>query len=184
MNGLLERLSDALGGEQGMRNLRDAIGIPSFCYKSPIGWIDIIAQGYCILRVSFSEESPSPEPTDPPRAPVIAKTVDLLDHYFAGEPIDLSAIPVELVGTDFQKMVWNVIRQIPYGDVRSYKWVAEQIGKPKAVQAVGSAVGANPAVILNPCHRVIRSSGALGGYGGGLERKRQLLALEGHPIEQ
>ena len=68
--------------------------------------------------------------------------------------------------------------------MRSYKWVAEQVGKPKAVRAVGSAVGANPVSILNPCHRVIRSNGALGGYGGGLGRKRLLLALEGHPIEK
>ncbi len=158
-------------------------GIPSFCYKSPIGWIDIIAEEDHVLRASFIEVTPFPEPTGHPTIPVFAQTVELLDRYFGGQPVDFSGIPVRLAhGTDFQRQVWNTIQQIPYGEVRSYKWIAEQIGRPKAVRAVGSAVGANPVSILNPCHRVIRSNGALGGYGGGLERKRLLLAFEGHPV--
>lgn len=87
------------------------------------------------------------------------------------------------MGTDFQRLVWDAIYQIPYGEARSYKWIAEQIGRPKAVRAVGSATGSNPITIIIPCHRVIGSNGKLGGYGGGLERKRQLLSLEGYPVE-
>ena len=180
----LERISEALGGDQNLRQLRNFFGIPSFCYKSPIGWIDIIAEENCILRASFSEEASLSGPTFPPNLPVLTRTIKLLDLYFAGGPIDLAEIPVQLAyATDFQQQVWNAIQQIPYGEVRSYKWIAEQIGKPKAVRAVGGAVGANPVSILRPCHRVIRSNGALGGYGGGLERKHQLLALEGYPVE-
>ena len=181
----LERISDALGGEQGLRRLRNFFGIPSFCYKSPIGWIDIIAEENRILRASFSEETPSSGPTVPPTLPVLTRTIKLLDLYFAGGPIDFVEISVQLVyTTDFQQQVWNAIRQIPYGEVRSYQWIADQIGRPKSARSVGNAVGANPVSILIPCHRVIRSNGALGGYGGGLERKRQLLALEGHDIEK
>ena len=155
--------------------------IPSFCYKSPIGWIDIIAEEDHVLRASFIEVTPFPEPIAQPIIPVLTQMFELLDRYFGGQPVDFSRIPVRFAhGTDFQRHVWNTIQQIPYGEVRSYKWIAEQIGRPKAVRAVGSAVGANPVSILNPCHRVIRSNGALGGYGGGLERKRLLLAFEGH----
>ena len=181
----LERLSEALGGEQGLRRLRNAFGIPSFCYESPIGWIDIIAEGNQILRASFSEEAPFSGPTFPPNLPVLARTVKLLDLYFAGGPIDFIEISVQLVyTTEFQQQVWNAIRQIPYGEVRTYQWIADQIGRPKSARSIGNAVGANPVSILIPCHRVIRSNGGLGGYGGGSERKRQLLALEGYPVEE
>lgn len=181
----LEIISGALGGEQGLRRLRNVFGIPSFCYKSPIGWIDIIAEGNQILRASFSEVEPPSEPTFPPTFPVLNRTIKLLDLYFAGGPIDFAEISVQLVyATDFQQQVWEAIRQIPYGEVRSYQWIADRIGRPKSARSIGNAVGANPVSILIPCHRVIRSNGALGGYGGGLERKRQLLALEGHDIEK
>ena len=181
----LERLSEALGGEQGLRQLRNAFGIPSFCYESPIGWIDIIAEGNQILRASFSEEAPVSGPTFPPTLPVLSRTVKLLDLYFAGGPIDFAEISVQLAyNKDFQQQVWNAIWQIPYGEVRSYQWIADQIGRPKSARSIGNAVGANPVSILIPCHRVIRSNGALGGYGGGLDRKRQLLALERHDIEK
>ncbi|MCE2414727.1 methylated-DNA--[protein]-cysteine S-methyltransferase [Candidatus Poribacteria bacterium] len=181
----LERISEALGGEQNLRQFRDVFGIPSFCYKSPIGWIDIIAEENCILRTSFSEVAPSSEPTFPPTLPVLNRTIKLLDLYFAGGPVDFAELSVQLTyATDFQQQVWNAIQQIPYGEVQTYQWIADRIGSPKSARAVGNATGANPVSILIPCHRVIRSNGALGGYGGGLERKRQLLALEGHPIEQ
>ena len=181
----LEIISGALGGEQGLRQLRNAFGIPSFCYNSPVGWIDLIAEGNQILRASFSEEAPLSEPTFPPTLPVLNRTIKLLDLYFAGGPIDFAELSVQLAyNTDFQQQVWDAIRQIPYGEVRSYQWIADRIGRPKSARSIGNAVGANPVSILIPCHRVIRSNGALGGYGGGLERKRQLLALEGHDTEQ
>ena len=181
----LERISEALGGEQGLRQLRNVFGIPSFCYKSPIGWIDITAEENRILRTSFSEAAPSSGPTFPPTLPVLTRTIKLLDIYFAGGPIDFAEIPVQLAyTTEFQQQVWKAIQQIPYGEVQSYQWIADRIGRPKSARAIGNAVGANPVSILIPCHRVIRSNGALGGYGGGLARKRQLLALEGHDAEK
>lgn len=181
----LERISEAFGGEENLRQFRNFVGVPSFCYNSPVGWIDIIAEESRILRVSFSEVAPSSEPTFPPTLPVLTRTIELLDLYFAGGPVDFAEMPVQLAyATDFQQQVWNAIRQIPYGEVRTYQWIADRIGSPKSARAVGNATGANPVSILIPCHRVVRSNGALGGYGGGLERKRQLLALEGYLVEE
>lgn len=181
----LERISEALGGEQGLRRLRDVFGIPSFCYNSPIGWIDIIAAENRIFRASFAQEAPDSAPTFSSNIPVLIRTIKLLDLYFAGGPIDFAEVPVQLAAsTDFQQQVWSAVRQVPYGEVRTYQWIADRIGRPKSVRAVGNAVGANPVSILTPCHRIIRNDGTLGGYGGGLERKRQLLALEGYPVEE
>ena len=181
----LEIVSNALGGDDGLRRLRNIVGIPSFCYKSPIGWIDIIAEENRILSASFSEAEPLSEATSPPTLPVLTRTIKLLDLYFAGGPIDFAEISVQLAyGTEFQQQVWKTIQEIPHGEVRSYQWVAAQIGRPKSARSIGNAVGANPVSILIPCHRVIRSNGALGGYGGGLERKRQLLILEGQDLEK
>ena len=181
----LEIIANALGGDDGLRRLRNTVGIPSFCYKSPIGWIDIIAEENRISSASFSEAAPSSEPTSPPTLPILARTIQLLDIYFAGGPIDFAEISVQLAyGTEFQQQVWKTIREIPYGEVRSYQWIADRIGRPKSARAIGNAVGENPVSILIPCHRVIRSNGALGGYGGGLDRKRQLLALEDQDIEK
>ena len=179
----LERISEALGGEQGLRALRNLFGIPNFCYKSPIGWIDIVAEDNGVLHVSFSEVDPFPEPTFQSATPVILQLTELLNRYFEGERVDFSEVPVQVAfRTDFQQQVWNAIREIPYGEVRTYKWIADRIGRPKSVRSVGNATGANPLPILIPCHRVVGSNGKLGGYSGGIERKRQLLTLEGYPV--
>ena len=82
-------------------------------------------------------------------------------------------------GTSFQKNVWKTLQKIPYGEVRSYQWVAKAIGNPKAVRAVGQACGANPLPLFIPCHRVVNASGKLGGFSSGLGWKRKLLQLEG-----
>lgn len=100
-----------------------------------------------------------------------------LDAYFAGE-LRQFEVPLHLVGTEFQRAVWNALLSIPYGSTRSYGDVARAIGKPAAVRAVGGANHANPVAIVVPCHRVIGSSGKLVGYGGGLDTKNRLLALE------
>ena len=101
-----------------------------------------------------------------------------LAEYFAGERTDFD-VPLEVPGSEFQKLVWQALREIPYGETRSYEQIARAIGKPKAVRAVGSANGANRIPIVIPCHRVVRADGSLGGYGGELWRKRFLLQLEG-----
>lgn len=100
-----------------------------------------------------------------------------LDEYFAGTRREFD-FPYRLHGTPFQEKVWAALRDIPYGETRSYKDIAEAIGHPKAFRAVGMANHANPIFIAIPCHRVIGAGGGLVGYGGGLEMKQALLALE------
>ena len=90
--------------------------------------------------------------------------------------------PLDLAGTAFQKSVWHALRKIPVGRTKSYGEIAEAIGRPKAVRAVGGACGANPVPVLVPCHRVLAANGKIGGFSGGLERKRRLLAREGLKI--
>jgi len=101
-----------------------------------------------------------------------------LRAYFGGELHAIDALPVVFEGTPFQNSVWSALRQIPCGETRSYGEIARAIGNPAAVRAVGLANGANPIGIVVPCHRVIGADGSLTGYGGGLERKRWLLAHE------
>lgn len=103
----------------------------------------------------------------------------LLDDYFAGRLDALDEIECQADGTRFQQSVWTALRGIPSGQTLSYGTLAKQLGNPKAVRAVGLANGSNPIPIVIPCHRVIGSDGSLTGYGGGLERKRWLLAHEG-----
>jgi methylated-DNA-[protein]-cysteine S-methyltransferase len=103
--------------------------------------------------------------------------VEQLDAYFAGELTEFD-LELDLDGTAFNRQVWTALRDIPYGETRSYGDIARVIGSPGASRAVGAANGRNPIAIVIPCHRVIGASGALTGYGGGLDRKRQLLELE------
>ena len=104
-----------------------------------------------------------------------------LREYFSGER---TAFDVELAprGTSFQLAVWEALREIPYGETITYAELARRIGRPSAVRAVGAANGANPIPLIVPCHRVIGSNGTLTGYGGGIERKQFLLALEGRRL--
>ena len=112
------------------------------------------------------------------RNPTLAEAVRQLRAYFAGE-LRIFTLPLDPAGTDFQRRVWRELEKIPFGEVRSYSQVAEAIGAPRAVRAVGAANGANPLPIVVPCHRVIGASGRLVGYGGGLPLKKRLLELEG-----
>jgi methylated-DNA--[protein]-cysteine S-methyltransferase len=100
-----------------------------------------------------------------------------LDLYFQGR-LKGFATPLETIGTAFQQLVWDALLTIPYGETRSYKEQAQQLGNPKAIRAVAAANGQNKVSILIPCHRVIGSDGKLTGYAGGLNRKQSLLALE------
>ena len=102
-----------------------------------------------------------------------------LDTYFKGAPESFD-IPLDFTrGTDFQKLVWAVVRKVPYGQTTTYGQISQILGKPGAVRAVGAANGANPIPIVVPCHRVIQADGKLGGYSGGLDIKDALLRLEG-----
>lgn len=102
----------------------------------------------------------------------------LLRRYFSSEKIVFDK-PISFIrGTPFQKKVWQKLAEIPYGEVRSYQWIADQLSLGRAARAVGNACGRNPLPIVLPCHRVIHQDGSLGGYTGGLEIKKKLLAIE------
>jgi methylated-DNA-[protein]-cysteine S-methyltransferase len=111
-------------------------------------------------------------------APRRTRLAAAIDAYFRGELSAIDHLPVATGGTDFQRVVWQALRQIPCGETLSYGALAQRIGRAKAVRAVGLANGANPIGVVVPCHRVVGSDGSLTGYGGGIERKRWLLAHE------
>ena len=117
-----------------------------------------------------------PAALEPGGAP--AGTLRALANYFAGAVDALGAIPWRIAGTPFQRAVWQALPDIPAGETESYGALAARLGVPKAVRAVGAANGANPISLVLPCHRVVGTDGSLTGYGGGLERKRWLLAHE------
>jgi methylated-DNA-[protein]-cysteine S-methyltransferase len=119
------------------------------------------------------------EPADPLE---VGGLLERLRRYAEGEAVDLSDGARIATGTPFQRDVWKVLTEIPRGETRSYAWVAQRIGRPRAARAVGQAVGSNPLPLLVPCHRVLASDGSLGGFGGGLEMKKRLLRLEGAQV--
>ena len=155
-------------------------------FNTSTGWLGILGSITGLLRVTLPQCS-APEVhrllgVGTNQAVLLPhrfqNLVERLRAYFAGhkadfpDKLDLSA------ATTFQREVWEATRLIPYGETRSYTWVAEKIKKPKAVRAVGQALGRNPLPVIIPCHRVLASNGGLGGFSGGLEMKRFLLHLE------
>jgi methylated-DNA-[protein]-cysteine S-methyltransferase len=102
---------------------------------------------------------------------------DQFSEYFEGQRRDFN-IPFHVSGTDFEKNIWLTLREISYGQTRTYKWMADRVGSPKGVRAVGQALSRNPLPLVLPCHRVIQSDGKIGGYSSGIEIKRRLLDLE------
>ncbi len=148
-------------------------------FKSPIGMIELRGTATALTGVFMQEHRH--EPTRPAGAmrdagPLRSAQREL-EEYFAGARREFS-IALDPVGTPFQMRVWQALRAIPYGETISYLDLAQRVGNPRAFRAVGQANGHNPISIIVPCHRVIAADGSLGGYGGGLERKRILLALE------
>jgi methylated-DNA-[protein]-cysteine S-methyltransferase len=112
-----------------------------------------------------------------PNHPVLKKAVAQLSDYFDGRRTEFS-LPLHFEGTDFQRRVWKQLQTIPFGETISYSDLAKRAGNPRAMRAAGSANGKNPFCIVVPCHRVIAKDGTIGGYAGGLARKRKLLAVE------
>ena len=147
--------------------------------ESPVGRL-LLAGSDALSLIAFSRgaNSIAPKPDWKPDAPFLRDAGTQLGEYFRGtlREFDLDLKPT---GTAFQLAVLNALSTIPYGETRSYGEIASQIGRPKAVRAVGAANGRNPLPIVIPCHRVIGADGSLTGFGGGLETKRYLLDLEG-----
>ena len=155
-------------------------------FSTDMGWVAMLASAKGLLSTTLPQ--PSIDEVRQQLGDSVSHAIwsphlfkDLMERlkvYFSGhrttfpDKLDLSR------ATHFQREVWEITRLIPYGETRSYAWVAEQIKKPQAMRAVGQALGKNPLPIIVPCHRVVASDGGLGGFGGGVELKRHLLRLE------
>ena len=149
---------------------------------SPVGELKLVASDRGLVAVLWRNDDPDRvrlQPADEaPQHPVLVEAERQLRAYFDGTLKSFS-LPIDFVGTEFQKAVWTALLGIPFGETRTYAQIARQIGKPEAVRAVGAAIGRNPISIAIPCHRVIGSDGTLTGYAGGLPAKRYLLGIEG-----
>lgn len=145
-----------------------------FHFKSPLGIIRIKDNGKAVTALGMDEHFKG----DFGVASSVAKiTEKQLQEYFCGKR-KIFDLPIAPNGTEFQLKVWDALCQIPYGETRSYKDIAEFVGNPKASRAVGGANNKNPIMIIIPCHRVIGSDGSLIGYAGGMDVKKKLLMLE------
>lgn len=146
---------------------------------SPVGPLTLVAVNGTLAGLYMNDQRHRPDGSTfgAPDAELFTDAARQLDEYFAGERTEFD-LPLALSGTEFQQRVWAGLRDIPYGETVSYGWLAQHIGQPTASRAVGLANGKNPVGIIVPCHRVIGSTGSLTGYGGGLDRKRFLLAFE------
>ena len=154
-------------------------------YASPVGELLLAAdeEGLTGLWLAGEKYFPGVPEDAPQETPVLEETKRWLDIYFAGREPDFLP-PLHLAGSPFRQEVWALLRQIPYGETTTYRALAEAVARKRGLrrmsaQAVGGAVGHNPISIIVPCHRVVGSDGSLTGYAGGLERKVQLLRLEG-----
>ena len=144
-------------------------------YDSPVGTLKISSEGNYLTELILAERHAESKVQD---SDYLNFAIEQLEQYFKKER-EIFDLNIKFnKGTDFQKSIWNTLLQIPYGQTLSYAKVAASIGNPKAVRAVGSAIGANPVSIIIPCHRVIGSDGSLTGFAWGLEVKRKLLDLE------
>ena len=156
----------------------------SLAYKfmsSPLGSLKLVASERGLVAVLWPNENPKRvrlgELTENPQHAILQRTEQQLREYFAGTRRQFT-VPLDLIGTEFQKKVWTALLAIPCGETRTYAELARQIGHPTAARAVGAANGKNPISIITPCHRAIGSDGSLTGFAGGLEAKQFLLTHE------
>ena len=149
---------------------------------SPVGELTLVARDGKLSAILWEVERANRvrlgELIEADDSPVLLETERQLQEYFTGKRNHFE-LELDFTGTDFQKQVWQALLTIPFGETRSYSQIAQQIGNPKAVRAVGAANGRNPISIITPYHRVIGASGGLTGFAGGLAAKQYLLALEG-----
>lgn len=153
---------------------------------SPVGRLTLIASDKGLCAVLWERDDPDRTGASPgienENHPVLVETEKQLNEYFQKKRKAFS-LDLDFVGTDFQKKVWEALLTIPFGETRTYGQIAEQIGSPKAVRAIGGAANSNPISIIAPCHRVIGATGKLVGFGGGLANKALLLDIE-RPYKQ
>lgn len=148
---------------------------------SPVGLLKLVATDQALVAVLWENENPKrvrlAELVEDKKHPILLETQKQLNEYFVGQRTQFD-LPLDFEGTEFQKKIWQALLTIPFGETRSYKQIAEQVGNVKAVRAVGAANGRNPISIIAPCHRVVGVNGKLVGFAGGLENKEILLKLE------
>jgi methylated-DNA-[protein]-cysteine S-methyltransferase len=148
---------------------------------SPVGLLKLVAHDTALVAVLWENENPKrvrlAELVEDKKHPILLETQKQLNEYFSGQR-QVFDLPLDFEGTEFQQKVWQALLTIPFGETRSYKQIAEQLGNVKAVRAVGAANGKNPISIIAPCHRVVGANGKLVGFAGGLENKDILLKLE------
>ena len=158
-------------------NIRNSYSI----IKSPINDLMLVAGDSALIGVYFVGRDHLPAASKKwklnAQHPVLQQAARQLHEYFVGKRTEFS-LPLRLAGTDFQQSVWREIALLPYGETISYSDLAKRASAPQAIRAAGAATGRNPVSIIIPCHRVVGKNGTLGGFAGGLERKRHLLALE------
>ena len=147
-------------------------------YACPLGLLEIEAEKDALASIKFLSDDFPNKPDQDGHSDIIAETIKQLTQYFASERKQFD-IPIQVSGTEFQLQVWNVLRNIPFGQTISYTQLADRLGSRDLVRAVGNANGKNPISIIVPCHRVIGAQGDLVGYAGGLWRKQWLLEHEG-----
>ncbi len=158
----------------------------TYSIPSPLGYWIVQSTELGLLCVDLLPETDASEIDNDSKYLKNEELERRFDAYFRGKANAFSGVPIDwaaLPGTAFQKKVWQALLEIPAGEVRTYKWVCERIGTPRAYQAVGQALGRNPLPVVLPCHRIVASDGGLGGFmlgaEGGIAMKRFLLQLEG-----
>ncbi len=149
----------------------------AYFYQSPLGKIGIAEEGGFITNLFFGN-TVAPKDFEVFETPLLKRAGEQLREYFSGKRREFD-LPLRPEGTMFQRRVWEVLAEIPYGQTVTYGEIAKKLGKPSACRAVGAANGKNPISIFLPCHRVIGTNGKLTGYAGGLPAKKLLLKLEG-----
>ncbi len=141
---------------------------------TPLGTLYLSFNSHGLVGIAFER----------PAGLLLKKTIDAslakkeLTEYFEKGRREFTCRTAFMEGTDFEREVWNTLKEVPYGETRTYKWMAERVGKPQAFRAAGNALGKNPIPIIFPCHRIIESDGSIGGYSSGTEIKRRLLEIE------
>ena len=156
------------------------------CCPSPLGELRLAVTDRGVVRVAFARSTPDyatwlarrlPDHSPARSLPALEQLRQELQQYFTGR-LPRFSVPLDLLGTPFQCLVWHALQEIPYGATWTYRELAQRLGRPRALRAVGAANAANPVPIIVPCHRVVAAGNKLGGYTGGLDVKRKLLALE------
>lgn len=150
--------------------------------SSPIGQVELTQKGGAITRIQVLPNSSSVRGSLK-MTPLLRAATKQIREYFSGSRFDFD-FPICPEGTDFQKQVWEAAKKIPHSELRTYSEIAKKIKRPKAVRAVGQALGRNPILLVVPCHRVIGSQGKLTGFAAGIGNKEWLLDFEGAPLYQ